>query len=152
MPGRIAVEFVTHKLFQRTIIERGPVVGFQGIQGPPGSGSASAETYTASTAISSGRIVRAISNAVSYFDPTNDVAEPTGISKTAAAQGDVVEVILSGPVVIPGWGLTPGSVYYAGENGTLISDPSQATGRVQAIGVAEDANTLIINIQPAIIL
>ena len=149
MPGKIAIEVVTHKLFQRTIIERGPIVGFQGIQGP--AGGSSEQTYSAAQAISSGRVVSAVSNTADYFDPTGNL-EPVGIAVNAASQGASLSVALSGPLVIAGWGLTPGATYFAGPNGTLISDPAQAVGRVQIIGVAEDANTLIINIQQGIIL
>jgi hypothetical protein len=108
-------------------------------------------TYTASGAISSGRVVVCLNNTAAYFDPTSN-AEPSGITRTAAINGDLVSVVLGGPVQIPGWGLTPGAVYYAGSNGTLISNPDSAVGRVQIIGVAEDANTLLVNIQPPIIL
>jgi len=109
------------------------------------------ETYSAAQPISGGRVVTVISNTADYFDPEGEY-EPAGIAKNAAAQGDTLTVALNGPVVIAGWGLTPGSTYYAGPNGTLISDATQAVGRVQIIGVAEDANTLIVNIQQGIIL
>jgi hypothetical protein len=150
MPGRIAIEFKGSKLFQRTVIERGPVVGFRGVQGETGSVGGQ-ESYAAAQAISAGRVVTVVSNIADYFDTSGNL-EPAGIAKNAAAQGDTVQVALNGPVTMAGWGLTPGAVYYAGANGTLISDPTQAVGRVQIIGVAEDANTLIVNIQQGIIL
>jgi len=146
----IAIEFTGHKTFQRTIIERGPVIGFRGVQGETGSVGGE-EQYQAAQAISGGRVVSVVSNTADYFDPTGNL-EPVGIAKHAASQGASLAVALNGPLVNAGWGLTPGATYFAGPNGTLISDPAQAVGRVQIIGVAEDANTLIINIQQGIIL
>ena len=150
MPGKVTLIMNSSRMMETIITERKMLLAMPGVPGPPGDPGARVK-YAAGQATSSGRLITALSNEAVYFDPSSNY-EPIGVTFNAALAGDEVTVILVGPIEIPGWGLTPGAVYYAGPNGTLISNPELATGRVQAIGVAEDANTLIINIQPAIIL
>lgn len=150
MAGKVTLIMNSSRLQETLIAERRILLAIPGPVGPAGDPGARA-SYAAGQATSSGRLMTAISNQATYFDPEG-AYEPAGIALNASMQGDQVVVILNGPVVISGWGLTPGAAYYAGPNGTIISDPAQCVGRVQQIGVAEDANTLIINIQPAIIL
>ena len=148
MPGKISITLSSPKSFVSTIIERKVLVGFQGAPGQPGSPGGK-EVYNAGTALSSGRVVSVLNNTANYFNPSGNY-EPIGITQNAALSGDQVTVILSGPITMSGWGLTPGARYFALANGTITSDASQCVGRVQQIGVAEDSDTLIIHIQPAI--
>lgn len=150
MPGKVTLIMTSSRLQETIISERKMLLAMPGVPGPAGDPGARSK-YAAGQATSSGRLMMALSNQAIYFDPSSNY-EPVGIALNAAAPGDEVTVVLAGPVEIAGWGLTPGAVYYAGENGTLISDPSLAVGRVQAVGIAEDSNTLIINIQQPIIL
>jgi hypothetical protein len=150
MPGKVTLIMNSSRMQETIIAERKMLLAMPGVPGPAGDPGARVK-YAAGQATSSGRLLTALSNQAVYFDPSGNF-EPAGIALNAAIQGDEVTVILNGPIEISGWGLTPGAAYFAGPNGTLLSDPAQCVGRVQQIGVAEDANTLIINIQPAIIL
>jgi hypothetical protein len=150
MPGKVTLIMTSSRMQETIIAERKMLLAMPGVPGPAGDPGARSK-YAAAQATSSGRLMTALSNQAVYFDPESNY-EPAGIALNAAVQGDEVTVVLAGPVEVAGWGLTPGAAYYAGPNGTIISDPAQCVGRVQQVGVAEDANTLIINIQPAIIL
>jgi hypothetical protein len=121
----------------------------KGATGPSGSGGAQSITATAGSALSSGRLVRILDGEANYYTP-GESEEPNGVTITAASLGAEVTVVVVGPAEVAGWGLTPGALYYANENGTITDSPP-ATGRAQQIGVALDSDTLTVNIQQPII-
>lgn len=114
------------------------------------SGAGNILSRPAGENISGNRLVYVLNGEVFYYDPEGPY-EPTGVSINAALTGDDVDVVMFGPANVPGWGLTPGTMYYAGPNG-VISDTPAVAGRVQQIGTAEDSDTLFVNIQQPIIL
>jgi len=127
--------------------------GATGYAWQPASGLSTdsvAITAEAGQNISATRLVKIVSGIATYFDPTTD-AEAAGIATTAATTGNPVTVTLSGKVEIAGWGLTPGALYWAGANGQIFStDPANVLSK--QIGVADDANTLILNIKESFFL
>lgn len=127
------------------------VLALPGADGEGTISSGSKKGYLAGQSLSAGRLVSISGNLAYNFTPEG-FSEPAGITENAATEGDEAMVVMNGEITIPGWGLTPGALYYAGPNGTLLSNPESATIRIQQIGVAINANTMIINIQQPIIL
>lgn len=123
-----------------------------GPQGPPGPAGGSVITAQAGQNLSSGRAVVSEDGDIFYFDPTNEdhAGRLYGITKTSGLSGQDVQVQIAGQFNETGLGLTPDLVVYAGANGVLTHTPP-ATGLVQEIGPAIDANTLVINITKTII-
>lgn len=109
--------------------------------------------YTAGENISSGNVVMLSGGQVFKYDPTTELnyGKAIGIAKTAALTGATVNVVLSGTVFIGGWGLVTDEIYYAGLAGAVTNTPPVA-GMNNMIGVAKDANTLIIDIDEPIVL
>lgn len=74
-----------------------------------------------------------------------------GISRAATTSGTNCEVQTGGKMVVPGAGWTPGGIIYASTNGTL-TQTEPTSGFSQKLGVAHDAETIIIEISKPIIL
>lgn len=73
-------------------------------------------------------------------------SRPIGISQTSAAgANETVDVICQGLLVVPGGIFTPGTQYFAGPNGTLVSTPP-TSGTLFMVAVAKSATQLIVNI------
>jgi hypothetical protein len=120
---------------------------------PAGAASSNlGQFFTAGQNLSSGRIVSMIDDVIVYFDPTDEgfAGNVLGIAKTAALEGDDVSVVTDGIFELVGLGLTPGLKYYAGPNGSVISNPS-GLKVVQSIGTALTSNKLKISISSPII-
>lgn len=110
--------------------------------------------YTAGQNLSSGNLLMLGDDARVYKnDPTDEAnyGRAIGFAKMAVVTGEDEEVITEGVYVEGGFGLTPGAVYYAGLNGSITATPPEA-GMSQVVGVAKDADTLVIEIQEPIIL
>lgn len=65
-----------------------------------------------------------------------------GASYTAAASGDTVDVVLSGPV--GGYTCTYGTKYYVDDDAGVMADTAGTKSTI--VGVGLDANTLLVNI------
>jgi len=108
-------------------------------------------TAEAGSAMSSGRVVTVLNGIATYFDPTNDdmYGLAVGLTKTSANIGDQIGIKSFGKFYESGLNLTAGQLYFAGVNGTLVLSPENLT-IVQPIGVAMDADNILINIQNSI--
>lgn len=67
-----------------------------------------------------------------------------GMSANAALAGDSVTIKKGTKIILNGWGLVPDSVYFLGNNGNI--SVSTYDGIFQIIGIAKDANTLLIQL------
>ena len=67
-----------------------------------------------------------------------------GMSANAALAGDSVTIKKGTKIILDGWGLVPDSVYFLGNNGNI--SVSTYDGIFQIIGIAKDANTLLIQL------
>lgn len=127
----------------RIIVTQTPGVG---PPGPPGSAGANV-TATAGLAISSGRLITVTAGTAVYFDADDPaiLGRVTGISLTSATIGNPVTIATGGPVTVAGWGLTPGSPYFAGPNGTVTPFGGVAPGAaVVHVGHTISTDTLIL--------
>lgn len=90
---------------------------------------------------------RAITAAGLYADDaTLDLV--IGISSGAAAQGDLVEYVASGPMDEGGWNWTPGGPIFVGANGVLTQ--SEPVGPLKRVGTAVTSTRLAVDLQPTI--
>lgn len=82
-----------------------------------------------------------------YFSETfPDVA---GVSKSAASQGAALQVQFTGLMTDPSWSWIPGSIIFAGLNGTL-TQMAPETGFVTVVAKAVTSTMIIINSEPPI--
>lgn len=126
---------------QRTEVD----VTTPGPQGPPG---VSGPLFVLSAAaLSSFRAVDwDAAGKVLEFDPAALTRELLGVARTSASAADEqVEVVTHGLVVAVGAGLSPGARYFATSGGVLSTTPP-ASGRVQTVGTAKDADTLQVDL------
>jgi hypothetical protein len=100
--------------------------------------------------LSGGRIVRILNEKAVYYDPDDSSCTGTvlGITRQAALLGDSVEVQISGICYLPGQGFVPGTRYYAGPNGTIVSSANSLI--VQSVGHSISTEKLVINFQSPI--
>lgn len=119
--------------------------GQQGPQGLPGDGKI---TVIAAASLSAGRLVTVDENGATYFDPS-DVSlygKAVGITKHAAVATAQIDIVAAGKVELVGAGYTPGSKFWAGPNGTLVST-APVSGLIVPVGYAIDADTLFVQIE-----
>lgn len=119
--------------------------GQQGPQGVPGDGKI---TVTASAPLSAGRLVTVDENGAAYYDPTDLslYGKAVGITKHAAAALSPIDVVAAGKVELVGAGYTPGTKFWAGPNGTLVTT-APVSGMIIPVGYAFDADTLFVQIE-----
>lgn len=88
------------------------------------------------------------------FDQTDELNtyKAIGFTKTAVNIGDNVEVIYFGLLESAGWGLTPDTVYYANGSLGIISLTPPSVGISQAVGIALDSDTLLIELEEPVIV
>ena len=106
------------------------------------AGVSSAMHLIADAPISLGYLVRQTLTGAALYDSlnANHAYSLTGVSISSASAGESLAVQSAGLVTIPGWGLTPDAVYYAGAAGTLVLNPDANGAFIQPIGRALDAN------------
>jgi len=125
---------------------------FSKAQGLPSASSVVAKTVDilSGEVIGHPRVIVLQSGTARLFDPgTSEVGSVVGISTQSVAAGVILPVIYEGEVVHIGWGLTPDTIQYATASGLVSSNPP-SFGLVQPVGLALDANTLLLNIQLSI--
>ena len=66
-----------------------------------------------------------------------------GFTKTSGVIGDFISIEENRAILI-GWGLIPNQTYLAGAAGALITSNSTPGTFIKIVGVAQDANTLLI--------
>jgi hypothetical protein len=101
---------------------------------------------TAGENLSGGRVVFIDNGKAFKFDPSNAslYGRTLGITVGAALTDDAVQVQFNGVMNWTDTPLAPGSLYYAGANGQLTTDPSGLT-ILQRVGHAIATNKLKIN-------
>lgn len=150
-PPKISLTFKRNNTFALNLEPR-PGINLAGsktitVLNVEGAGSAVSLTLiTGGGAVNGGRVVMIANGKVVYWQPNNSL--PIGISLTSASSDSEITVITSGKITIPGWGLVPGTTYYATADGVLATNP--ATGWYQLVGTAITSETLILNIQQPI--
>ena len=108
-------------------------------------------TRPAAAALSGQRVVWLDGGAAQYVDQSDadQVSAAAGITDHAAAEGDGVRIVTSGPIAHDGWTWTPGQPLYVTGTGQL-SHTAPATGAVRQIAVAETATQILVQLQPDI--
>jgi hypothetical protein len=109
-------------------------------------------TLIAGENINGHRAVIVGSDGLAYLADSTDITHAgkvVGISTGAVTTGFEVNIQIAGKLTNPGWGLTPNSNYFFNSNGVLTA--TMPTGFVQIVGVAQDSDTLIVNINLPII-
>ncbi len=87
---------------------------------------------------------------VKLFDPASSPqGNVIGFTAHSAALDAPVSVLIAGIVKYTGWGLTPDVPYFGIASG-LISTSAPASGIIQPVGIAIDADSLLINFTAAI--
>jgi hypothetical protein len=136
----------------------GGAISSQGvIYGGNGGNNADMErikiTVNAGQALGGQRVVMVVGGDAFYYDETTDASmgATIGMTNAAASMGANVDVVIEGKVSNPGWGLTPGNVYFIANNG-LISATPPASGVSLRVGVALDADTLLFKTDDEIFL
>lgn len=100
--------------------------------------------FTAGAAVAVGEIV--VMQSDGYVDPANTTAATqvcAGIAvQSAAAAGDVIDVVVFGPIKCVS-GATPGSVIYASDT---AGEPAESAGsNLGIVGWAESATVVFVN-------
>ena len=146
----VVVDSATQRLIQTG--QQGP----RGPQGVPGPAGGATLTRTASVALGGHRVVRSLdASQVGYADTTNPLHgdDTLGLSTGAAVAGAELQVQNMGSLQFAGWTWTPGQPVFLGQDGLLTQtplEPVDGAAFVQAVGHAEAADTLYIDIQPAV--
>lgn len=113
-------------------------------------------TYTAGLALSGHRIVLLDSSRNAIYADNETLAHANrilGLTKTAAVQGDQVEVIRDVELQEPSWNWTVGEPIYLGTNGTLIqSAPVSPALFSLCVGFATATDRMFISVGVPIIL
>lgn len=88
-----------------------------------------------------------------YYNPIEaNVDKVVGVSNESVTTGNSLNIITSGLIYSPGWGLTPNSTYYAAASGMLTATVP-TSGVLHKIGLAVDADILLVDIgQPMILI
>ena len=73
-----------------------------------------------------------------------------GITQVEVLSGFIATLVTDTEVTNPSWSWSPGDVLFL--NGTSISTTPPASGFIQIIGVARTATTIIVQLQPPILL
>lgn len=167
-PNMVGVEFVVTGVIASTFAMSNKVVAelhlWRGAGQPapsmaPGpSVGAGFAGFIAGEPLAPGRVVRLNSvNRVVLYDPSDMTVydEILGVTASSAAPGAPVTVVDTLLITLPAWGLTPGTLYFAGLTGLLTSVPPTLAGgytQLTPLGVAATADTFVINIGQTVIL
>lgn len=128
--------------------------GPQGPAGPAGPDGTSAVTKVAAGAIGGQRVVIGNTDGtVRYADATDltDLGRVLGVTQTAAADGEPVNVIVRGYYEEPTWTWNTTLPLYVGSNG-LITQTAPTVGFSQIIGFAETPTRIFIRMREPIAL
>ncbi|WP_088260575.1 hypothetical protein [Fimbriiglobus ruber] len=167
----VAQESIESAAPQNAIVVAGPAVvvrsdpryvlapgrqGPQGKQGPVGpQGGSNGYTAIAAVDIGGQRVVRLTATGLVYADATQtgSLSQAYGLSASAAAMGETVNVTAYGPVTEPSWNWSLGPVFL-GVAGALTQSPPTAPSSVFSlvVGYAIGAQTVFIDPQPPITL
>jgi len=128
------------------------VPGIQGLQGVAGVSNIIATVGIAGETIGGHRGVCSSSNLIYYADNTNllQVNRLIGISVQAVDIGQQLNIQSAGEIT--GFtGLTAGDILYLQTNG-VINTTLPTSGFIQQVGIALTSTTILLNIQPSIVI
>lgn len=125
-----------------------------GPPGPAGSGAGNSIIKQAVVQpLGGNRIVRAVTGGVDYAssDDLADAEAIVGFTKTSAILNAAVSVQTSGEMVEGSWNWTVGGMVFCGLNGLPTQVPP-TSGFLCRVGKATAADTILINVEEAVIL
>jgi hypothetical protein len=119
--------------------------GKQGIAGPPGSGMAMTESYTAAANLGGHRAVGLNGSGQLVYADSNLEIPAIGVLRDAVTTGNVGQVYTAGKV--NGFaGLATGEIYFLNTFGAM-STIAPTAGIVQIVGVASSSSELSVNVE-----
>ena len=110
------------------------------------------DIYTAGEIIGTHKVVYVANDGKVYKASSSDTTQAgriLGVTTQSVVADAAVYVRWAGRLTLAAWGLTPGTVYFLGENGEITN--SVPAGLVQQIGVAKSSTELEINIYNTIV-
>jgi hypothetical protein len=147
----VSVDFAVSILFNQDVCAVPTTIESYGSAPTPSSGGNSSNAGISYEAIAgqtlSGNRVVYINNGKAYYYDPSDASlygRTLGITKNAASTDETVQVQMLGVMDWNSTPLTSGTLYYAGPNGQLTSNPSGLTV-LQRVGHAIASNKLKIN-------
>lgn len=120
------------------------IPGPQGEVGPPGPAGGAGFTLPTTSDIGGNRAVGTVNGYAVYADCSTGVIA-VGISMVAVSSGEDVILQSGSKMTVTGAGWTPGGTIYVSTNGTL-TQTEPTSGFSQKLGVAHDAETILIDI------
>lgn len=91
------------------------------------------------------RAVMLVNGKVYLFQPsTASWNSMLGITIQSVLANVNTSIVVSGKIVYTGWGLVPNQVQYANVNGIISNIPLAGLGNMQPVGIALDADTLLL--------
>lgn len=127
----------------RAPVQVAVVGGAPGPQGPVGPPGVADITVAAGAAIGALKAVRIATSGQAELADKNSNPEVVGLTITAAASGDDIDVRLGGPVVDLSWNWAEGPVWL-GSAGTLTQTPP-TTGHLVVVGRSAGPTRLIVD-------
>jgi hypothetical protein len=105
------------------------------------------QKYVAGENLGGQRAVVIDNGKVVYLQPNDltNIGKKIGITNQAAAQDDLIEVVICGEVKNSGWSLLPDAVYYVAANGILSTTIPASPNYFQRVGTATSADSLLIS-------
>ena len=124
---------------------------FEGPKGDPGADVPA--SYVSGGVIAFQVVYMASTGAVLAANANNPThaGRIVGIALAVKSPGQMVQVRRSGSVENPAWSLTPGERYFL-QAGGEIGTNTDGLALVQKIGLAESATSLLLQIEPPVIL
>lgn len=132
------------------------VVGNTGVQGPAGPAGVGSATKVADSAVGGQRVVVSVSADGIVHADSDDLThlnKVLGVTKTAAAAGDEVEVISLGEIEEASFSFTPDQPVFVSAGGSgLLTQTPPTSGFSLRIGHALSATKVFIKISEGILL
>jgi len=124
----------------------GNVGAFNSSQGKAGGVANSSQlSLVAGEALGYPRALMLVLGKAYLFQPATAVFNSfLGINTQSVNSGVTVPVVTTGKITYIGWGLTPNALQYANANGIISNIPIAGVGNMQPIGIALDADTLLL--------
>lgn len=122
------------------------------LKGDPGSGGEPIEGDSGE-GINQGQLVYKKSDSKFYLasSAAPETREIVGLADTSVIEGEPLNVIGSGLFTLGSWSWTVGAPVLAGLNGNLTQTPP-TDGYIAMIGHAVNSDTILINIEPSVLL
>lgn len=128
-------------------------VAHPGLQGAPGASGTATTTIIAAAPLSGSKAVYVASDGLRYADNASlaTCGGTIGITTGAVASGALATVQVQDIMTEPSWNWIVGQLVYVATSGALTQTPS-ASGVQLEIGLAKSATSILIRVQPAVVL